>query len=417
MVLARREFVGGAAQTTLNGDITAGSLSITATSGTGYPTGGVGKFVIVIDPGTASEEKILCDSRTSNTFAVNASGRGYDNTVPIAHTGAAIIQHVFAAIDANDDNDHIYTTTRDDHTQYSKTDGTRAFTGGVTINTGGLTVTAGGETITAGGLTVAAGGAAITGTSSVTGALSTLGASGTLNTSQGVTVAAGGLTVTAGGLTVAAGTSAVQALTATTISGTTVTGTGEIKGTDFNSTGLTGAVTPTRYVGGVNGAAPSTGTFLTGDFAVDITGYLWICTVGGSPGTWKSTRPPAPGDASVATSETTTSVTYVDLTTVGPAVTVTTGTSAWVSVYCLMSNANALNSCFIGYAISGATTLAASDATASGATSDVAAGANAFTTRVRVTGLTAGSNTFTAKYRVTGGTGTFSARYIAVEPL
>ena len=51
-------------------------------------------------------------------------------------------------------------------------------------------------------------------------------------------------------------------------------------------TGFTGATTPTRYVGGVSGAAPTTGVFQTGDYVIDATGSMWICTVGGTPGTW-----------------------------------------------------------------------------------------------------------------------------------
>ena len=51
-------------------------------------------------------------------------------------------------------------------------------------------------------------------------------------------------------------------------------------------TGFTGATTPTRYVGGVSGAAPSTGVYQTGDYVIDVTGEVWICTSGGTPGAW-----------------------------------------------------------------------------------------------------------------------------------
>lgn len=49
---------------------------------------------------------------------------------------------------------------------------------------------------------------------------------------------------------------------------------------------FTGATSQSGYVGGVNGAAPTSGSFLTGDLVVDQTGCAWICTTGGSPGTW-----------------------------------------------------------------------------------------------------------------------------------
>lgn len=50
--------------------------------------------------------------------------------------------------------------------------------------------------------------------------------------------------------------------------------------------GLTGAVAATRYVGGTTSGAPTTGTFAVGDFIVDQTGVIWICTTAGTPGTW-----------------------------------------------------------------------------------------------------------------------------------
>ena len=54
----------------------------------------------------------------------------------------------------------------------------------------------------------------------------------------------------------------------------------------FAVTGLAGAVTATRYVGGTASGAPASGTFLTGDWIVTTGGSIWICTAGGSPGTW-----------------------------------------------------------------------------------------------------------------------------------
>lgn len=50
--------------------------------------------------------------------------------------------------------------------------------------------------------------------------------------------------------------------------------------------GLVGAVAATRYVGGTTTAAPVTGTFKVGDFAIAQDGEVWICTVAGTPGTW-----------------------------------------------------------------------------------------------------------------------------------
>lgn len=50
--------------------------------------------------------------------------------------------------------------------------------------------------------------------------------------------------------------------------------------------GLTGATAATRYVGATASGAPASGTFLVGDFVIDQTGAVYVCTVAGSPGTW-----------------------------------------------------------------------------------------------------------------------------------
>jgi len=61
---------------------------------------------------------------------------------------------------------------------------------------------------------------------------------------------------------------------------------GSFAATVFAPAGLTGSATATRYAGGTASGAPATGTFSTGDFVVTTGGDLWICTAGGSPGTW-----------------------------------------------------------------------------------------------------------------------------------
>ena len=55
------------------------------------------------------------------------------------------------------------------------------------------------------------------------------------------------------------------------------------------SGGLTGAVSATRYVGGTTNGPPTAGTFAVGDFIVDQTASIWVCTVAGTPGTWSTT--------------------------------------------------------------------------------------------------------------------------------
>lgn len=54
----------------------------------------------------------------------------------------------------------------------------------------------------------------------------------------------------------------------------------------YAANGLPGAQAASRYVGGTAGGAPATGTFLLGDFIIDQTGKVFVCTVAGTPGTW-----------------------------------------------------------------------------------------------------------------------------------
>lgn len=123
----------------------------------------------------------------------------------------------------------------------------------------------------------------------------------------------------------------------------------------------------------------------------------------------------SPGTNYVGTSQTTTSVTYADLATVGPAVTANIGTNglALVTVTCHSFN-SAANDSFMSFAVSGSSTVAASDdnARVSSTTSGLQ-----YSTTTLVTGLTAGSNVFTSKYRVASGTGSFLRRTISVVPL
>lgn len=123
--------------------------------------------------------------------------------------------------------------------------------------------------------------------------------------------------------------------------------------------------------------------------------------------------------ATVAAVQTSASTTYVDLATVGPTVTVTIGSTgkALVSLYNAQNNNTASQAVFMGFAVSGATTIAASDAQSLAFTSPVGGGGNRSTAQVLVTGLNPGSTTFTAKYRVTANTGQWQDRQMIVTPL
>lgn len=123
---------------------------------------------------------------------------------------------------------------------------------------------------------------------------------------------------------------------------------------------------------------------------------------------------PAPVVNEIATSQTSGSVSYTDLGTVGPTATVPVGPSGIVEVTITSQISNSGgNHSYMGYAVSGANTIAATDTKAIYiATTNVARFSGTFL----LTGLTAGSTTFTAKYKVGGGTGTWLDRAIHVKP-
>lgn len=229
MTLFRMQHDGAAPTTGVASSFNSSAATFTILSGTGYPDGSVGPFILKIDAGTASEEKILCLSRSGTTVTVygSGSGRGYDGTSATSHSaGVTNVEHDLGAIEIDDANDHIYTTSRDDHTQYARTDGTRAITGTQTFSDGAI-VTTGGFTVSAGGMTV-----------------------------HGNSTFENALTCNAGFL-------------AQTVSGGLIQ---EVTGRFVGSVGTTGA--------------PSSGTFLAQDWCIDSAGIVWTCVTGGTPGTW-----------------------------------------------------------------------------------------------------------------------------------
>jgi hypothetical protein len=116
--------------------------------------------------------------------------------------------------------------------------------------------------------------------------------------------------------------------------------------------------------------------------------------------------------------ESTATTTFVDLATVGPSVTVVTGTKALITVGAGASNSNLGLASRVAVSITGATTIAANDADSylqeSGNVDDQFQGTWTYIT----TALNAGTNIFTNKYRTSagGGTSTFSRRLVTVTP-
>lgn len=132
-----------------------------------------------------------------------------------------------------------------------------------------------------------------------------------------------------------------------------------------------------------------------------------------------------PGSNVINTMQTTTSTSYTNLASVGPVVTVTTGTAALVLWSAGMANTSANSQMVVSVAVSGATTVAENDNWAI-ITDGMAAWSNPNEPADQhnrrgaaklFTGLNAGSNTFTMKYKVGSGTGRFRYRELIVYPL
>jgi len=147
-------------------------------------------------------------------------------------------------------------------------------------------------------------------------------------------------------------------------------------------------------------------TVLTAD-STTATGLKWATPAGSIP---------ANDYALVSAFEGTTSTSYTNLATAGPAVTVTTGTKALVIVSANIVNSTNNNSlqAWMSYAVSGATTTSASDTWALAVSGIQSVAYQMKMSLASVATLTAGSNTFTARYRATSGTSEFGNRSITV---
>lgn len=147
-------------------------------------------------------------------------------------------------------------------------------------------------------------------------------------------------------------------------------------------------------------------TFIPSGITTTYNGTSWVCT--------------SPVGSYTGASQTRANAAYGDLATVGPSVTLATGTTALVSIKCYMQNSAAAGSGAAGVAVavSGATTLAASDGNG---LLYLSAGANFYAqwgATFVIGGLTAGTNTFTLKYRSAGAdTATFQDRFITVQSI
>lgn len=89
-----KDFDGGAEKTTLTAAINNSASSFTVVDGSTFPAG-TNPFVVVIDRGLATEEKLLVSSRIGNSF--NVLERAYDGSSAQSHALGAVVEHILDA--------------------------------------------------------------------------------------------------------------------------------------------------------------------------------------------------------------------------------------------------------------------------------------------------------------------------------
>jgi hypothetical protein len=120
-------------------------------------------------------------------------------------------------------------------------------------------------------------------------------------------------------------------------------------------------------------------------------------------------------DDIVETTGSSSSTSYINLSSVGPYVNATTGVKALTWMNCSMSNSVMAGGTYASLEIYGDTTLAPSDARGLYLQNDIGHDVRAGVCTLNDT--TPGSNTFRMQYRVAAGTGTWLRRRIIVMPL
>lgn len=107
--MSRRDYAGGAQPTTSTKPFTAADVTLSVVALVGWPDGVQGPFAVCLDRNTPGEEKILCDTINGNDLHVIQ--RGYDGTTARDHSSGAVVEHVFTAVDAEEANAHVNSST------------------------------------------------------------------------------------------------------------------------------------------------------------------------------------------------------------------------------------------------------------------------------------------------------------------
>lgn len=145
---------------------------------------------------------------------------------------------------------------------------------------------------------------------------------------------------------------------------------------------------------------------LTTPAALATTDSQWVVSTGANA---VVARRPDFGNT-VSTTQTSSSTSFVDLATVGPTLTMTTGVRGLILWGCQLFNSSAAAQTYMSF--TGANvTASASLAVQNTGTGGIQAAYSLF-----LNGMTAGSNTFTAKYSVSSGTGTWQDRRMQLLP-
>lgn len=118
MAKTRRAYKGAPVSTTTTSPIaSSGTTTFGISDYTGWPYG-ADPYSVVVEPGTANEEKILVTraGATDTTVSIYstpsvAANRGYDDTTAVAHSSGAAVYPVFTATDADEANELASTLT------------------------------------------------------------------------------------------------------------------------------------------------------------------------------------------------------------------------------------------------------------------------------------------------------------------
>lgn len=95
----RKGYTGNGVQSSLTSNAAVGATSFTVAAKTGWPA--TFPFFVVVDPGTAKEEKMRVTGISTLTLTVV---RGVDNTTDVEHSSGAVIYPVFTATEADEAN-------------------------------------------------------------------------------------------------------------------------------------------------------------------------------------------------------------------------------------------------------------------------------------------------------------------------